>query len=173
MTRYGGGCNCGDHVWAKLTRGYVTLVSPEDANLIEDMDWHAGHCRPRSMYAVRRGRSCTEALHRKIASAGEVDVVDHINRNGLDNRRPNLRLCKTAENIRNASPPKRRTGSPTRFKGVSREDRAWVARIFVDQKRIRLGRYKTDVEAAIIYDKAARKYFGEFALTNADLGLLS
>ena len=91
--------------------------------------------------------------------------IDHINGNGLDNRKVNLRLCNSSQNQRNAR--KRKSGT-SRFKGVDwhKESKKWRARICVNRKRIHIGRYKSEFEAAQAYDKKAIELFGEFASLN-------
>jgi hypothetical protein len=91
--------------------------------------------------------------------------VDHIDHNGLNNRRSNLRLCTAQQNARNHRPQLR--GS-SKYKGVSwRQDgKVFRALIWHNGKSINLGRFKNEIDAAKAYDKAAKKYFGEFAYLN-------
>jgi hypothetical protein len=95
---------------------------------------------------------------------------DHVNRNRLDNRRCNLRACTPAENGRNK---KARGGSQYHgvaflycTKGGKRYGPYITAGIFINGKRMYLGMFKTETEAALAYDAMARKYFGEFANLN-------
>jgi hypothetical protein len=93
-------------------------------------------------------------------------LVDHRNNNSLDNRRANLRLATHAENCYNR--PKIRTKTSSRYIGVYFEKSTgkWTAKIRVNGKRLWLGRFNSELEAALAYDAAARKYHGEFARTN-------
>lgn len=101
------------------------------------------------------------AMHRLIAGALDGEVVDHINGDGLDNRRCNLRRCSHRENMRN------RKGHGSRpFKGVEARGNRWRAVITLDGKAINLGRYSTAIEAAVAYDIGARKHHGDFARLN-------
>ena len=96
--------------------------------------------------------------------------IDHINGDIHDNRLCNLRLALTCENSRNSRP---RRGKQIPYKGVTRHENKFDARIVKDWKMVRLGRFDTPEEAARAYDEAAKELYGEFARTNASLGLLS
>jgi len=93
--------------------------------------------------------------------------VDHINGDNLDNRKKNLRLCTYAENNRNRKPLENKT---SKYKGVGLNKnykiKTWQARIVKNSKRYSLGYFKNEKEAALAYNQAAKKYFGEFAYLN-------
>jgi len=92
-------------------------------------------------------------------------LVDHINGDGLDNRRANLRLATPSQN--NCNKPGFNKSS--KYKGVSRTDlkkKQWRAVIHYNNEMIHLGRFCNEVAAAKAYDKAAKKYHGEFAYLN-------
>lgn len=96
------------------------------------------------------------------------EAIDHINRNPLDNRIENLRPATNIENSRN-----RRPWGSVGFKGVvKRPGGKFQAQIRVNGTKITLGTFSAPDRAAEAYDTAAIKYFGEFACTNKDLGLL-
>ena len=103
------------------------------------------------------------AMHRLIAGAVDGEVVDHINGDGLDNRRSNLRRCSHRENMRN-----RRGHGKRPFKGVEARGNRWRASIMLDGKAINLGRFDTAIEAAVAYDIGARERHGTFARLNFD-----
>lgn len=105
-------------------------------------------------------------LHRMICKAKKGEFVDHINGNKLDNRKCNLRLCSRSQNLSNAKIHKNNTSG---YKGVSliKSTGQWQATITVNKKKIYLGIFWDKKEAAKEYDKAATKYFKEFAKTNA------
>jgi hypothetical protein len=97
--------------------------------------------------------------------------IDHINGNGLDCRRENMRVCTNAENRRNM----RKTRGASRFKGVAKcrtnANRIWHAYIWFNNRKINLGCYPTEEEAARAYNAAALQYHGEFACLNEIPGL--
>jgi len=105
-------------------------------------------------------------LHREILNVTESKcLVDHINGNKLDNRRANLRLATPSQNQANAKKSKNNTSG---FKGVSwhASSQKFQARLCFNRKLIALGLFKTAIEAAYAYNKAAVLYFGEFAKLN-------
>lgn len=158
----------GDFLEVKLTRGLVTIIDAEDLELVSQWKWFASR-GGNTDYALRKkridGRQQTVVLHRVLLNAPAGMHVDHINGNGLDNRRENLRLCTRRENRRNSQ---RQAGSVSQFKGVSKRQgrpKAWVAKIYVGEKQYTQC-FFTELEAAKRYDEMAREHFGEFAKLN-------
>jgi len=155
-----------------LTRGYVTVVSPEDSDLA-GFKWCA-QPRKHTVYAVRGIRvpegepQTTQCLHRVILQrildrpleSGEC--VDHRDGDGSNNRRENLRLASHAENIRNS---RKYDNNTSGHKGTcwSKHASKWTAHIRVSEKRINLGYFDNIEDAAAAYRQAATKYHGEFA----------
>ena len=118
-------------------------------------------------YALSRGPRGVRQMHRVITGASVGQIVDHANRNRLDNRLSNLRICTHRQNQANST-RKSKSGA----KGVDvRSSNRYVAYIRRGGKRIYLGTYHTLVEAARAYDRAAVKMFGEYAYTNKMNGL--
>jgi hypothetical protein len=157
-------CDCGNHFWKPLTKGYVTLVSPEDKHLLI-LRWRTLiGADPGIVYAVTSGWL---SLHRLILKPEKGYQVDHINGYGLDNRRDNLRPCLDFQNQGNRV---RRTKKQktSQFRGVSyhKNKQKWVAKISIKRKKKYLGAFKLERDAALTYDNAAKKHFGEFARLN-------
>lgn len=152
-----------------LTKGYVALVDDEDAErVIAAGPWFVmEQCRGElaRRYAIRRSGKRTVYMHRLIMDAPAGMEVDHVNGDGLDNRRENLRLCTRAENRRNQ---RKAAGLSSRFKGVDwhKGRHRWRAQIEQDRRARYLGHFNDEADAARAYDKAARELFGEFANLN-------
>ncbi len=104
-------------------------------------------------------------MHRLIANAPAHLLVDHIDHDGLNNRKANLRLCSIAQNNQNSRPNR---NAASKYKGVSwaQSCRKWFARIRPNRKTIYLGLFTDEIEAALAYDRKAKELFGEFAYLN-------
>lgn len=155
-----------------LTQGLVALVDDEDYAELSQHRWCAMHLKPDAVYAGRMiptpegpRRQRQVAMHR-VLLGGPASHIDHIDGNGLNNQRANLRPATLAQNQYN----KRSLGGRSAFKGVHWQQGAWVARISKNGVRLHLGRFPTEVEAALAYDQAAREHHGEFARLNNPLG---
>lgn len=141
------------------------MVSAEDRSLLSARAWCAA-VRNQTVYAQATLCQARIYLHRMIDPFAQE--IDHINGWGLDNRRQNLRAASRTENSRNTR-PKRTKDRSSRFKGVhwNKKDRRWVAQIANREgKTLHLGHFKSEEDAARIYDLAAREYHGEFAFLN-------
>jgi hypothetical protein len=114
------------------------------------------------------GKKKTIYMHRQIMNAKKGIEVDHINRDKLDNRTDNLRLCRRKGNARNLPKRLKDGKAMSLYKGVTwRKDRQkWCARIVVDYKTISLGVFMKEIDAALAYNEAAKKYFGKYANLN-------
>ncbi len=108
-------------------------------------------------------------MHRFIMNADITTLVDHKNRDTLDNRKCNLRLCTKSENMRNRAMSK---NNQSGYKGVRyfpfgrRKTKFWKAQIVFNHKYIHIGYYHTKEEAALAYNTKAKELFGEFACLN-------
>jgi hypothetical protein len=105
-------------------------------------------------------------MHREVANTPDGFMCDHINGNALDNRKANLRSATAFQNCWNAR--KHSKSCSSKYKGVwfHKGIRKWTAMITVRRKRIHLGVFEDETEAAKAYDKAAKKHFGKFAKLN-------
>lgn len=156
-----------------LIGGDAAMVDIRDAGEVDRFNWRLlvderTGAKRAFRWGGRKERSRVY-LHRHLLRAGPGQFVDHVNRDGLDNRRDNLRLCTKAQNAWNSR--RNIVGKTSRFKGVSSHrkhvlGRPWQATITVHSKQQFLGYYATQEEAASAYDLAAIRFFGEFALTN-------
>ncbi len=142
-----------------LPSGHIVLVDVEDWKKVRLKKFYA-YKSGKTIYArTKKGRR----IHHIILGKKRGYVIDHINGDGLDNRKENLRHCTIKENTRNRHA---RTGL-SKYKGVSKvRGKKWQANISVDGEKKYLGIFVTQKEAAETYDRAAKKYFGEFAQLN-------
>lgn len=142
-----------------MTKGMFALVDADDYPLVSQTVW-LPHPGGRNMYAARS--SDRRTMHTLITG---WPLTDHINGNGLDNRRANLRQATVAQNQWNAR--LRKQVKTSQFKGVYlRSGKYWVAAIKLGGKTRYLGAHGTEAAAALAYDAAAREMFGEFAALN-------
>jgi hypothetical protein len=151
-----------------LTRGLFAIVDAEDYEWLSRYKWYAGAApRKRTFYARRsRPGGRIELMHRMIMRPPKGKVVDHINGNGLDNRRCNLRVCTQGENAQNR---RRHWGRSSRFMGVSRCGKKWQAKFRHKGHQFYLGLYNDEEEAAKARDRKALECLGESAYLNFPL----
>ena len=152
-------------VRARISGGFVVLDA-DDVHILRSKKWRVAKDGNRQ-YAVAGGgvRGSKVYLHRVIAASLPGLIVDHVNGDGLDNRRKNLRICSTAQNSRNSANYRGRA-----LKGITARNGGYRAQIMVDRKRHVLGKFSTAEEAARAYDAAAALHFGEFARLNFPAG---
>ena len=136
------------------------IVDRADYALVTKHRW----CRTQSGYPITRIARVIVYLHRLLVPG--AFIVDHRDRNRMNARRDNLRVCTAAENCCNTSIGRNNRSG---FKGVSRtaDGQAWRARIMRNRKEAWLGRYKTAEDAGRAYDAAAPRFHGQFASPNA------
>lgn len=155
----------------KLSKGYFAIVDDSDLKLVSKYKWHV-YEQGNNKYAVTTsradsGKESTIRMHRLILDAKKGTSVDHINHNGLDNRRINIRICTQSQNAMNAR-IKTFANKSSRYKGVTwhKKRQRFVSYIMLNYKRIYIGRYKNELDAAIAYNNKAIELFGEFAYIN-------
>ena len=149
-------------------------MDPDDYERLSKYKWHA-HAGTQTFYAARRipGHKTASQhriwMHRQIIQAPDGIFVDHINHNGLDNRKANLRTATYIQNSRNRQKTNKNTWS--KYKGVTFDyrRRKWLARIVVNHQKRHLGSFNNEFQAAKAYDTAAKKYHAEFAVLNFPL----
>lgn len=149
----------------------VIIVDDKWLDVLERFTW----CIQSSGYASTNlpgGRKyrANELMHRMIMNAEKGEIIDHINRNRLDNRECNLRKCTRTNNFSHSG---KRFDGLVKFKGVTYEKKRkhWVAAIHSGDKTHYLGSFDNPIKAAKAYDIAAVEIFGEYAMTNETLGL--
>jgi len=153
----------GDSEWTIVDADvYYRLGSFKWSSVSNDKDVYAARILRKTEY----GRIKTIYLHREIMNAPAGLLVDHKNNNSLDNRRNNLRFATRCQNMWNRRKTKTKTSS--RFSGVHfhKLELRWGVQIQYKGKKIWLGYYDSEIEAAHAYDRAAIKYHGEFARLN-------
>lgn len=151
-----------------LTQGMIAWVDDDDFPFLSKLTWHAVRREPDgTWYAATNGivggTSQTLLMHRMILGFPILEV-DHADTNGLNNQRSNLRKATKTQNQQNQLKPV--TPKTSQFKGVSKTRFGWVAHIGLNRRTIHLGSFRTEVDAALAYNEAARKHFGEFARLN-------
>ena len=161
----------------QLTQGYEAIIDDEDYEAVSKHKWCAivkrgGHVYATTNMIWRSQNRRTVAMHQFIIAPPPRTPVDHRDRDTLNNRRSNLRVCTSGQNAANSKLYKNKTGS--RFKGVRRNPKTglWRSEIQAQNKVHWVGSFDCDVEAALAFDDAARHHHGEFASTNESLGLL-
>lgn len=155
-------CECGDHCFVRLSAWGVTLVSPEDADLLRERAWHE-HApykdRPYVAYARSRRKRLVIYLHTEIMRPPAGLEPDHSEGWTLDNRRGSLRLLTRGQNNRNRqAPPKTASG----YRGVyfHKHSGLWHARYTSESgKVVSLGYFKDPAEGARVRDAAVKDAF--------------
>lgn len=151
----------GDDAFVPLTRGLVAVIDVDDVPLVSGRLWHAHVCRggtyARTWVRDAEGELVGLLLHKAITG---YQMTDHIDGDGLNNRRANLRKTSRAENNQNSRMQK---NNKSGFKGVSQaRSGRWRARIAVECRQITLGTFDSPQEAHRAYCSASKKLHGEF-----------
>lgn len=143
-----------------LTKGYKAIVDNDDFSELSKNTWYVLVGKIGTPYAVRtvykNKKPVQVRMHRQILNAKKGDIVDHINGNGLDNRKINLRFCTHSQNMMNQ---KRNTDVGVSFhKGTSK----WQAYIGFNKKRIYLGVFVNKKDAIKVRENASKIYHNSF-----------
>lgn len=154
-------------VLVPLTQGKFAIIDVADAPRVLAHKWCAVRHRT-NWYAYRRAGSDRVALHRFILGEGCPELVDHIDGNGLNNRRANMRDATKSENASNS---RLRQTNTSGFRGVSwhGDSRRWQAAITAGGQRCYLGLHDTPEQAAMAYDAEALNRLGPLARLNFPL----
>lgn len=156
-----------------LSNGTIQ-IDEEDLHKIQTNVWHIAKSGNRQ-YAItniknEKGKNTTTGLHRIIMNLKQGECCDHINHDGLDNRKQNLRKVTKHQNQLNRLKNVTQNQHPctSTYKGVSwnKTKNLWTASISYNKKQIYIGWYKDETEAAQAYDKKAVELHGIYAYTN-------
>jgi len=153
----------------KLTQNQSAIVDVEDFQELNQFKWYA--IKDCATYYARRTINIGQtakvvAMHRQVLKYKGLLVIDHINGNGLDNRKANLRIATPAQNSYNVRKITRPCSSKYRGVSKSKQINKWAAYIAKNRKRTHLGFFENEIDAAKAYDKAAKELHGEFARLN-------
>lgn len=143
-----------------LTHGKVAIVDAADYPRLSRQKWHFAVRGDACITRTRNGRKAQIKMHRYLLNPPADKVVDHINRNPLDNRRCNIRLADKSQNAANTTKQRANSG----FRGVfhcrsTNRFHAYIKRV---DKREYLGSFPSAIEAARARDERGRELFGEF-----------
>ena len=146
-----------------LTKDKYAMVDAADYERAASFSWHTSISGNRT-YAYYNINGRNVSLHRFLTNAPKGMVVDHIDHDGLNDRRSNLRLCTQRQNLYNSRPK----GRSSRFKGVcwDKAGRRWVVYICHNGRNRFVGQFTDEIEAAQAYDRMAVELFGEYAYLN-------
>ena len=152
--------------YIKLTQGQFAMVDDAVFEWLNQWKWSADKSE-NTYYALRAKSSKVPRIrmHCLIMGKRKSREIDHINDNGLDNRRQNLRFCTRATNMQKA---KRKKRASTRYRGIKPygANGKWEARIGFHGKKLYLGCFVSEKAAAVVYDMAAIEYYGKHAYLN-------
>lgn len=149
-----------------LTRGKVTIVDDEDYARLSDYTWYCDSTNGDARRTVPKSGNKKVLLHREIMACPQDLVVDHINRDRLDNRKSNLRICTQSENTFNHSRPPGISGyTGVRYhKNLKKSPySAWYQ---VNKRTVNIGRFDTPEEAAYARDYCIATEYGNFGILN-------
>lgn len=145
---------------------YVALVDDEDFEYLNQFRWCV-YVGTNTVYALRKikinnSKFIGYRMHCDIMGKEEIDHIDH---DGLNNQKYNLRICTHGQNMMNRRPNK---NTSSKYKGVSwcSKSNKWLSQIIINKTRYHLRYFDDEVEAAKVYDEKAKELFKEFAYLN-------
>lgn len=147
-----------------LTKGYSTTVDDSDVELLRKFSWSTAICGSK-IYARAKINGQLVFMHRFLMNAPKGKMVDHEDRNGLNNRRDNLRFCTKRQNQSNTGLAKNNVSG---YKGVSwdKATKKWTVQVSINDIKVYLGQYLDIKDAARAYNAKALETQGEFAFQN-------
>lgn len=143
----------------------IALVDDEDYEMLIKYKWHLSINKYASTNIKINNEWKQKSMHRLIMKEPIGLQIDHINHDGLNNQKNNLRIVINSQNQMNKQ---KRENCSSKFKGVywHKGIKKWTSSICVNKKRSHLGYFKNEEEAAIAYNKKANEFFGEYAYLN-------
>jgi hypothetical protein len=147
-----------------LGNGKVAIIDDDDYEKLTKFKWNWTALNNRSGFYARGD----VMMHNVIMDTPDGLGVDHINGNGLDNRKENLRICTSSQNHANRRRPQNAIPASSRFRGVHlrKDHKKWSAQITHQNKVYWLGYFDDEEEAARAYDAKAKELFGVYARLN-------
>ena len=144
----------------KLPSGHIVLVDDEDCELVSQFNWNV-----KDNGYVRATKKPHILIHRLILNAKKGELIDHIDRNPLNNQKSNIRLCNGSQNNMNTV---KKQGCASKYKGViwNKKSNKWEAKVKKDRKWYYIGLFNNEDEAGLAYNKKAKELHGEFARLN-------
>jgi hypothetical protein len=152
----------GDIRFIPLTQGKFAIVDTADYEWLGKYHWNA-MTSDNTTYAFRKENGKVIFMHREIMKPRKGQVVDHINHNGADNRRSNMRNCSKRENACNG---RARRNSSSQYRGVCRHGNGWSAEVGYLRAHVHVGSYAEEIEAARARDRMAIQLHGQYAYLN-------
>ncbi|MBN1786980.1 MAG: HNH endonuclease [Sedimentisphaerales bacterium] len=151
----------------RLVGGKYAIVDVEDYQNLSKYNWQLSVTDSQKYYAICLDNRLIKHMHRVIMNAEKGQIVDHIDRNGLNNTKRNLRFATLSQNSCNRVRP---AGGSSKYRGVNhckdKKDKEWRANICLEGKKIHLGYFEDEETAGRAYDEAAKELHGEFACLN-------
>lgn len=157
----------GQYAYIPLTQGYTAIIDAADVPLVEGYEWNA-FLSKHTTYVRRRtsvgGKLRNVWLHRVIAQTPDGLDTDHVDGDGLNNTRGNLRIVTSSQNQCNQ---RRRDCNTSGHKGVSwyKRNQQWRVQIAVNNRKTHIGYFPNIDDAVAAYEKASMEFHGEFGRT--------